>query len=299
MMAGLYTAVLTLGLYFAYELRFDFAVSLEFQQDRVEALWFVVGINLIALVFVRQLDTTLSYFSVPDLKRIVFAMTATLVLMLSLRSLPMDLVQPPRGVLLINYILSVAGLCVLRLSGRLYRERFNQKNNSSDRRLRSNLAIIGAGDAGASLARDFLNTPARGFRPVLFFDDDELKHGKMLHGVLVAGKPEMIEDAVNRYQITKAVIAMPTASAKRVREIVQIMSAAGITVETLPAIEELASGKVRASRVRPVEITDLLGRDQVELEAEAIRDLIEGKVVMVTGAGGSIGRRCKRRKSHC
>lgn len=290
MMAGLYTAVLTLGLYFAYELRFDFAVSLEFQQDRVEVLWFVVGINLIALVFVRQLDTTLSYFSVPDLKRIVFAMTATLVLMLSLRSLPMDLVQPPRGVLLINYILSVAGLCVLRLSGRLYRERFNQKNNSSDRRLRSNLAIIGAGDAGASLARDFLNTPARGFRPVLFFDDDELKHGKMLHGVLVAGNPEMIEDAVNRYQITKAVIAMPTASAKRVREIVQIMSAAGITVETLPAIEELASGKVRASRVRPVEITDLLGRDQVELEAEAIRDLIEGKVVMVTGAGGSIGR---------
>ena len=83
---------------------------------------------------------------------------------------------------------------------------------------------------------------------------------------------------------------MQTASAKRVREIVQIMSAAGITVETLPAIEELASGKVRASRVRPVEITDLLGRDKVDLEAEAIRDLIEGKVVMVTGAGGSIGR---------
>jgi len=288
-MAGLYTVVLTLSLYFAYELRFDFVVPLDFQEDRVAALWFVVGINLIALVLVRQLDTTLSYFSVPDLKRIVFAMTATLMFMLILRNITIDLVRPPRGVLLIDYVLSVAGLCALRLSGRLYRERFNQKKNSGDRRLRSNLAIIGAGDAGASLARDFLNTPARGFRPVLFFDDDELKHGKMLHGVRVAGKPEMIEKAVNRYQITKAVIAMPTASAKRVREIVKIMAAAGLKVETLPAIEELASGKVRASRVRPVEIQDLLGRDQVELEAEAIRDLVEGKVVMVTGAGGSIG----------
>lgn len=289
LMAALYTLVLTLSVYFAYELRFDFAVPLVYQEDRLASLWIVVGVSLFALLLVRQLDTTLSYFSIPDLKRIVVAMTGSLLVMLLLRTLPIDWVNPPRGVLLTDYVLSVAGLCALRMGGRLYRERYVMGKTAGDRRVRANLAIIGAGDAGASLARDFLNTPARGFRPVLFFDDDEEKFGKMLHGIPVVGPPEIIEDAVSRYQITKAVIAMPTASAKRVLEIVQVLSAAGLKVETLPAIEELASGKVKASRVRPVEIQDLLGRDQVELEAEAIRGLVEAKVVMVTGAGGSIG----------
>lgn len=287
--AVIYTVVLGAGFYFSYELRFDFVVPAAFQEDRLANLWLVVGLKLLLLLLVRQLDVSLSYFSVPDLKRILVAMSLAVGLILLGRYIPGNWLNPPRGVMLIDYVLSVAALCTVRLGGRLYRERFNQSARGLDRRSIANLAIIGAGDAGASLARDFLNNPSRGFRPVVFFDDDEHKLGKLVHGVPIVGPPEEIAYAVQRYHITKAVIAMPSASGQRVREIVQLMSAVGLKVETLPAIEELASGKVRATRVRPVEIQDLLGREQVELDAGAIRELVAGKVVMVTGAGGSIG----------
>ena len=151
------------------------------------------------------------------------------------------------------------------------------------------IAIIGAGDAGASLAKEFINAPSRGFKPIMFFDDDVSKHGKLVHGVPVVGAPEMIARVKEAGDLAKAVIAMPTAPAKRVREIVAVFTAQGLKVETLPSIEELASGKVRASRIRPVEVQDLLGREMVNLDSTGIRHLIEGKVVMVTGAGGSIG----------
>lgn len=289
-LALVYAMVICASLYVAYELRFDFVVPEPFQEDRLASLWLVVGVKLLLLSSVRQLDATLSYFSVPDLKRIVFAMTAALGLLLVLRMLPLGLGNPPRGVLLIDYILSVAGLCSLRLGGRLYRERVNVSQRVRESSgVRQNLAIIGAGDAGASLARDFLNTPARGFRPVIFFDDDDKKRGQLVHGVPVVGPPEMIGSLAKAQRITKAVIAMPSAPARRVREIVAVMAEVGVTVETLPAIEELASGRVKASRIRPVEIQDLLGREQVDLEAGAIKELVAGKVVMVTGAGGSIG----------
>lgn len=289
-LALVYTTVVSASFYLAYELRFDFVVPEAFQEDRLMSLWLVVGLKLVLLTVMRQLHALVGYFSVPDLKRIVFAMTAVLALLMLERMLPVEWVNTPRGVLLIDYVLSVAGLCTIRLGGRLYRERITLGQRLHDKVAnRSPLAIIGAGDAGASLARDFLNTPARGFRPVLFFDDNEAKRGQLIHGVPVVGRPELIGSMVKQYEITKAVIAMPSAPTKRIREVVALMTGAGLTVETLPALEELASGRVRASRVRPVEIQDLLGREQVDLDANAIHELVTGKVVMVTGAGGSIG----------
>lgn len=289
-LAVVYTTVTAASFYLAYELRFDFVVPQDFQEDRLMSLWIVVGLKLVLLTALRQMHALLGYFSVPDLKRIVFAMTAVLGLLLAERLLMLEWTNVPRGVLLIDYVLSVAGLCAVRLGGRLYRERITLGQRLHDKvSARAPLAIIGAGDAGASLARDFLNTPARGFRPVLFFDDNENKRGQLIHGVPVVGRPEQIGALAKQYEITKAVIAMPSAPAKRIREVVALMTGAGLTVETLPALEELASGRVRASRVRPVEIQDLLGREQVALDNNAIHELVTGKVVMVTGAGGSIG----------
>lgn len=289
-LAVVYTVITAASYYLAYELRFDFVVPVTMQEDRLMNLWLVVGLKLVVLTALRQLHALVGYFSVPDLKRIVFAMTVVLGILLLERLVPLMGLTVPRGVLLIDYVLSVAGLCIARLGGRLYRERITLGQRLHDKGIaKASLAIIGAGDAGASLARDFLNTPARGFRPVVFFDDNDAKRGQLIHGVPVMGRPELIGTMAKQYEITKAVIAMPSAPAKRVREIVALMADAGITVETLPAIEELASGLVRASRVRPVEIQDLLGREQVDLDANAIHDLVAGKVVMVTGAGGSIG----------
>ena len=171
---------------------------------------------------------------------------------------------------------------------RLYRERIMMGRKLGDRRA-VKIAIVGAGDAGASLANDLLNTPGRGFKPVVFLDDDVSKHGKLVHGVRIAGAAEILPKLPEADEVTNVIIAMPSASAKRVREIVLFLVQKGYKVETLPALEELASGRARVSRIRPVEIEDLLGRDEISLNCDAIKKMIEGRVVLVTGAGGSIG----------
>ena len=160
------------------------------------------------------------------------------------------------------------------------------------------IAIVGAGDAGASLASDLINTPGRGFKPVVFLDDDLKKKGKAIHGVRIAGPAELLPSLPEADDVTSVIVAMPSASTKRVREIILFLAQKGYKVETLPALEELTSGRARVSRIRPVEIEDLLGREQVALDNAAIRKLVEARVVMVTGAGGSIGSELCRQIAH-
>lgn len=284
----IYASVIGASFYLSYEVRFDFSVSASSQAERLRLVGWVVGIKLVALVLVRQLDSVLTYFSIPDLLRLVWGMAGASAVMLIPRVLSVSDLSPPRGVLLTDFLLCLGGLCLARLSPRLYRERITMGRGVVSGP-QQRIIIIGAGDAGASLAKEFINAPSRGFKPVMFFDDDTAKHGKLVHGVPVFGAPETIATAKEIGDVAKAVIAMPMASAKRIREVVLLLTVQGLKVETLPSIEELTSGRVRASRIRPVEVQDLLGRDAVNLDSAGIRKLIEGRVVLVTGAGGSIG----------
>ena len=287
-LALIYAAIIGASFYLSYEVRFDFSVSASSQAERLRLVGWVVGIKLVALVLVRQLDSVLTYFSIPDLLRLVWGMAGASAVMLIPRVLSVSDLSPPRGVVLTDFLLCLGGLCLARLSTRLYRERITMGRGVVSAP-QQRLIIIGAGDAGASLAKEFINAPSRGFKPVMFFDDDTAKHGKLVHGVRVIGAPERIATAEDIGDVAKAVIAMPMASAKRIREVVLLLTAQGIKVETLPSIEELTSGRVRVSRIRPVEVQDLLGRDPVDLDSVGIRKLVEGRVVLVTGAGGSIG----------
>ena len=287
-LALIYAAIIGASFYLSYEVRFDFSVSASSQAERLRLVGWVVGIKLVALVLVRQLDSVLTYFSIPDLLRLVWGMAGASAVMLIPRVLSVSDLAPPRGVVLTDFLLCLGGLCLARLSTRLYRERITMGRGVVSAQ-QQRIIIIGAGDAGASLAKEFINAPSRGFKPVMFFDDNTAKHGKLVHGVPVIGAPEMIATAKEIGDVAKAVIAMPMVSAKRIREVVLLLTAQGIKVETLPSIEELTSGRVRVSRIRPVEVQDLLGRDPVDLDSVGIRKLVEGRVVLVTGAGGSIG----------
>lgn len=287
----IYVSVVALSFYLAYELRFDFLVPETHQAERLRLLPWVVGIKLVALVLARQFDSLMTYFSVPDLVKLWWAMVLSSLVLLMPRLAEWHGYAAPRGVLLTDFLLAFGALCAGRLFIRLYRERLSgarRLGNGAVPHLQR-IAIIGAGDAGAALAREFINSPSRGFRPVMFFDDDVSKHGRLVHGVPVVGKPEGLAEVRGIETLAKAVIAMPSASARRVRDILAAFTEQGIKVETLPSLEELASGRVRASRIRPVEVQDLLGRDSVDLDSAGIRHAIEGRVVLVTGAGGSIG----------
>lgn len=288
-LALFYTVVIVASIHLAYEIRFDFAVPEPYRQERLRMIPIVAGVKLIALVLARQVGTLLTYFSIPDLMRLIWAMLGSSAVLLLPRLLGSYDFSPPRGVLLADLMVSLGGLCLGRLGVRLLRERQSGARQAVAGVQEQRIAIIGAGDAGASLAKDFLNSPLRGVRPVMFFDDDPQKHGRLVHGVPVVGPPEAIASTKGVASLTKAVIAMPSAPAKRVREVVMLFTKHGIKIETLPSLLELASGRVRASLVRPVEIQDLLGREAVNLDAAGIRHQIEGRSVLVTGAGGSIG----------
>jgi FlaA1/EpsC-like NDP-sugar epimerase len=285
---GIYTAICAACFFVAYEIRFDFAVAPEVQAERLRVLWLILGVKLASLIVFGQAGSMLTYFGVPDFIRLGSALFFSSAMMIVPRLAGYPLYTPPRGVLLVDLLLSVTFFCAFRMSLRLYRERIMFGKRLGDRRSEK-IAIIGAGDAGASLATDLLNMPGRGFKPIAFLDDDRSKHGKYIHGVMVEGSPEEFFKLSTLSGVRRAIIAMPSASAKRIGEVALFLGKAGVQVETLPAVEDMASGKARVSKIRPVEIQDLLGREPVQLDAKSIRHFVENKVVMVTGAGGSIG----------
>ena len=285
-LACLYAAVLWMAGLLSLGLRFDFVVPPEY---RVYALSWpaAVALKLVLLAAFGQFAGLLSYFSIPDFKRIVYAMFVASLILFGVRYvLPRGVFVPPRGVVLTDFVISVGGLTGLRLFFRTLREGGTGGNGSTVRR---RVAIVGAGDAGAQLALELANKRGLGLRPVAFFDDDSAKHGINIHGIPVVGAPEMLRTEIQRLELAEVIIAMPSAHAHRVGEVIRICRDQGIRCETVPSLTQLAMGRVRVSQLREVDIEDLLGRQPVKLDTDNIRALLNGRVVMVTGAGGSIG----------
>lgn len=282
-----YLVILAASFYLAYELRFDFALPLEMQAERLRLLKYILALKFLSLVLLRQMGSVLRYFSMPDLIRVSAAMALSSAVIIAPRLLALSDYILPRGVLLIDLLLSVVGLGAFRLIFRIYQERTSAAHPGRDHKFES-IVIVGAGDTGASLAKELLARPARGLQPVAFLDDDPAKLGRMVHGLPVLGRPESLTSA-QLPQVRTVVVAMPSASQRRIREILHLLVQHGYKVEIIPAIEDLASGRTKVSNIRPVEVEDLLGRESVALDTNVIRGLVESKVVMVTGAGGSIG----------
>ncbi len=285
-----YSAVLFAALFLAYELRFDFAVPVEHQEARNHEAFGIIVLQIGCLAAFRQFGSLLTYFSVPDLLRIVCSLATANVLLAITWYATLGQYAPARGVILADFVFAVAGLSFFRLALRVYRERFAPGAELEASHIKKRrVVILGAGDVGARLAQDAASRPRMGLTPVCFLDDDRTKHGRRIHGVTVAGTPDDLLKVAQAQNIDAAIIAMPSASAKRVREMVEMAHAAKLKVETVPSMAELTSGRVQVSKIRPVDVEDLLGRDPVELDCEGIRKSIQGRVVVVTGAGGSIG----------
>lgn len=287
LLAAIYGAVLWGVGVLAFLVRFDLNVPHEYDFYLPRWGW-VVLLKVVLLGLFGQFSGLLTYFSIPDFRRISVAMLgAASVLLLSRLIVPRELFAPPRGVILIDFVLSVGALTLLRLGFRVVREGLSVRPGESGRHRR--VAILGAGDVGARLVLDLMAKRALGLKPVAIFDDDTTKHGTSVHGVPVLGPPEMVVEQKSRLELTEAILAMPSASARRAGELIRLCREAGLHVEIVPSVAQLATGRVRVSQLREVDIVDLLGRDPVTLDTANIRLLLTGKVVLVTGAGGSIG----------
>jgi FlaA1/EpsC-like NDP-sugar epimerase len=180
-------------------------------------------------------------------------------------------------------VLLIAGLAIPRLFYRWLKDRrFALADGEGKRAL-----IVGAGRAGELLVRDLLKGGQ--YIPVAFLDDDRKKHGLDIHGVrVIAGTDSLIEQ-VQQLNIEIVLLAMPSASAEVMRRLVEKSTSLEIPCRTLPSLSELADGKVEIGALRELRIEDLLGRDEISLDDAPVEQLLNGKTIMVTGAGGSIG----------
>jgi len=242
------------------------------------------------------------YASVDELGQIALAVTtATILVALAFFGIlkPFGLLHPdfPRSIPFIDGILVLLAIGGSRYSVRLV-ERARQRRRGRAASM-TRVAIIGAGDAGAMIVREMQQNPQLGLEPVIFLDDDERKHWTRIHGVPIVGGRDRIRDAAQNYRVEQAIIAMPTASGKAIRELMRLCRAANLAVKTVPGIFELLDGSVTVNQLRPVDIEDLLRREPVETDITEVAGLLKDKRVLVTGAGGSIGNElCRQIARH-
>ncbi len=197
----------------------------------------------------------------------------------------------PRSIPLIFPFLALSLLALPRLAARVSahgeypRRRFADLNDP----LVAPVLIVGAGDAGAIIAREIRQNPKTGMHAVGFIDDDPLKKDVVIHGIQVIGKRLDIPRLVKEHHIRQVIIAMPMAQSSIIREVVHLARQAGVPTKTVPALHQLLDGKIGVGQLRDVQIEDLLRRKSVETDTAAVGELLRDKRVMVTGGGGSIG----------
>lgn len=186
------------------------------------------------------------------------------------------------------YLLSLLLIIGNRLIWRIYIETKNMRYVSTDSA--KNTLIVGAGEGGRILYNSFLGSKtAQDIHVVGFVDDDPNKRNTYLSGKKVLGALKDIPELIEKYDIQMVTIAIPSLSRKKLLRIFELVESARVKVNTMPSIEELASGKISVSKLKTIDVVDLLGRDEVKLDIESIKDQITDKVILVTGAGGSIG----------
>ncbi|MBN3992895.1 MAG: polysaccharide biosynthesis protein [Nostoc sp. NMS2] len=208
----------------------------------------------------------------------------------------LDMDKLPQSLPFIDGLLTFIFIGGLRFSVRAV-ERTSHKQTILNPHER--VLVVGAGSAGVSLVQEMQINPQLGFYPVAFIDDDPQKFNVNIRGIPVLGDRNYITDVVKYQQIHKVIIAMPSVAGQVIREIVDICKANGIQTSTLPGIHEILNGPVRIDSIRDVRIEDLLRREPVQTDIEIVAQFIEGKKVLITGAGGSIGSELCRQICQC
>lgn len=223
------------------------------------------------------------FASLPDLTRIVKAIIMGSLMTLLAIFLSTRLQNIPRSVIPLYSM-----LLLLILGGSRFIYRWS-KDKRHFRGPGERVLIVGAGVAGESLVRDLLRDVKRSYLPIAFVDDRDKKLGRELHGIRVVGSCEDIPEIAKRFAIDMILIAVPSANASEMRRIVSICESTQKPVRTLPGMNDLVSGLVSVKNLREISLEDLLGRDPVTLDWQAISNSLAGKVVLVSGGGGSIG----------
>lgn len=201
----------------------------------------------------------------------------------------------PRSTIFISSVLIFIFCGGIRFAKRIYLHLFNK---TEEREEQKRTLIVGAGDAGEQILRSILISRKSSYSPVGFVDDSPIKQGVIIHGFGILGKIGDIPSVVANNRIEEIIIALPSASSKTIKRAVELGRTAGVKkIKVVPSIAELIKGEVSVGNIREVEVEDLLGRDPVFIETESIENFIKNKIILITGAAGSIGSELSRQIS--
>ncbi|MEO7672692.1 MAG: nucleoside-diphosphate sugar epimerase/dehydratase [Pyrinomonadaceae bacterium] len=288
-------AVLSIAFFIAYLPAINVQLAEFYLDIALRQLPFVILIQFLALLFVGSYSILWRYVSIEDLKVFLTAALLSGAVLIALRFLliftDFNMWQVPISVIMIDTVLGFGAILGLRVLRRFLYE-IGDKNRSytTRRRVKRRAALlVGAGRMGATLVKEMSGRADAEFDIRGFVDDDGRKKGGSVGGIKVLGTTQDLPRLVDEMNIEQVVIAIDQAQGKDIRRILDVCTAIPVKAQIVPSLNEIAHGRVSVSRIRDVQIEDLLGREPVRLDDENLHVFLTGKTVMVTGAGGSIG----------
>ncbi|MBX7246685.1 MAG: polysaccharide biosynthesis protein [Candidatus Sumerlaeaceae bacterium] len=292
--------LVALALYMGYALRFNFDI----RRDDYNQYLLVVGLFVVVRLFLfwafnlyrgilRYASTTelVAIFASSAIGSVALAAANVLVIpfvpaMAGLPEHAGHLQRVPWPALIIEFSLTILLVGGGRFSRRFLVSVLRRREDSLGVR---RVLVVGAGDAGEAVVRMMRHAAVRAFEPVAFADDDPNKQHRRIHGIPVAGSTKDLGRIIDEFGAEEVLIALPRVGPEKLNEIVHQCEHARVGFKILPSVQDVLSGRVSVNQIRPVEIEDLLGRDEIELELPADRNYIKDEVILITGAGGSIG----------
>jgi FlaA1/EpsC-like NDP-sugar epimerase len=286
--------ILSLAFWLAFLFRFEFEIP-KFWLRVLLLTWpYAVLAHYVGLLVFGVPRMSWRYVNMYDVGRILAAMASSFFVLVAARLIGphiihhFDIVLMPLGVLTMDCAIGFLGLVGVRTLRRLRGEQHDRKRREAGQE-RHRVLLIGAGQVGVAVAREIANRPDLGLNPVGFLDDDPVKVGTTIGGLPVLGLTKDVSAISERKRVRRALITLASAPGGHIRRITELCRNAELDTKIIPSLYEIVGSKVNLSRIREVAIEDLLGREPVQLDEAVVSASIRSRVVLVTGAGGSIG----------
>jgi FlaA1/EpsC-like NDP-sugar epimerase len=275
--------------YLTFQLRFDKGVPIPYQRLFEQSIGIVIGVQLVVFITFGFYNRMWRYASTRDMWGAARGVTVACVVsgLVVFLVNPVPALRLPRSVALIDWVLLLAFVAGTRMLARTLLERPAARDLVAHGK---EVIVVGAGDAGHLIVKEMLRQPSLGYRPIGLVDDDPKTRNLRVHGVRVLGTTDDLPAILHKQRPDEVLIAIPSAPGSVRARVVEMARRASIPVKTLPGLHELIAGDLDlAGQIRPVQVEDVLGREPVEVDLEAIASYLADETVLVTGAGGSIG----------
>ena len=286
-------ALIVLSYLTAFVLRFEFEGALDYTSFIKTSLPMIIVVTIPVFIRMGMYKAVWRYASIDCFITTIKAVTISILISVVIIFF-FQTYRIPRSIFIIYWFILLAGVGCVRFSTRFYRYYFSHTQKKGSRVL-----IYGAGSAGQMIAKEMRYDRLLGYNPVCFVDDDPKKIGRNIHNLPIYAASDNLDEIIRRNNIEDVLVAIPSTSGRKVREIIESCKVSNVKFKTLPSLSDIVDGNVGVNQIRGVEIDDLLKRAPKDLDKRRIESFIADKSVLITGAGGSIGSELSRQVVRC